>query len=378
MKLQKYLNLDWCKSLLKTTIVAVLLLSLSVGLSGAWWDGNDNQTARKSVLAQGDAITDPTAILRYALPIDNEEVRRLQGHIEAISKDLRAKRWPPINQNVKSAARILTLKDDRILAGVPTEGQTEARSILDEMVQDVDALKEVVEAQDKEATWIARRKVLDRITDLEELMVQGFPYEVPSEYANLPQLLGRATVKIETNKGDLTVVVDGYSAPVTAGGFVDLVQRGFYDGLDFFNVEGFALQTGNPEGPEEGFIDPDTGEYRAIPLEVLVRDEPEPIYGFTLEEIGIYLPDLVLPFNAYGAVALARPDSDPNGGSSQFFFFKFDTELTPPGFNLMDGRYAIFGYLVDGKNVLEKLTDGDKIISATAIDGIDNLVEPKA
>ena len=168
--------------------MAVLLLSLSVGLSGAWWGGNDNQTARKSVLAQGDAITDPTAILRYALPIDNEEVRRLQGHIEAISKDLRAKRWPPINQNVKSAARILTLKDDRILAGVPTERQSEAQSILDEMVQDVDALKEVVEAQDKEATWTARRKVLDHITDLEELMVQGFPYEVPSEYANLPQL----------------------------------------------------------------------------------------------------------------------------------------------------------------------------------------------
>ena len=193
----------------------------------------------------------------------------------------------------------------------------------------------------------------------------------------MPQLLGRAKVKFETSKGDMTVIVDGYSAPVTAGNFVDLVERGFYDGLDFFNVEGFALQTGNPKGKEEGFIDPDTGEYRAIPLEILVRDEEQPIYGFTLEEIGIYLPDLVLPFNAYGAIALARPDTDPNGGSSQFFFFKFDTELTPPGFNLMDGRYAVFGYLIDGKDVLEGLTDGDKIIAATVVDGADNLVEPK-
>ena len=378
MKLQKYLNLNWCKSLLKTTMVAILLLSLSVGLSGAWWDGDNNQTTRKSILAQGDAITDPTAILRYALPLDNEEVRRLQGYIEDIGNYLRAKRWPPIDRDVKSAARILSLKSDNILAGVPAERQEKAVSLLEEMKDNVADLKELVEAKDKEGVWTERRKVLDRITELEELMVEGFPYEIPSEYANLPQLLGRAKVKLETTKGDMNVVVDGYSAPVTAGNFVDLVQRGFYDGLDFFNVEGFALQTGNPKGKEEGFIDPDTGEYRAIPLEVLVRDEAEPIYGFTLEEIGIYLPDLALPFNAYGAVALARPDEDPNGGSSQFFFFKFDTELTPPGFNLMDGRYAVFGYLVDGKNVLEKLKDGDKIVAATVIDGLDNLVQPKS
>ncbi|MGF1488926.1 MAG: peptidylprolyl isomerase [Prochloraceae cyanobacterium] len=378
MKLQKYLNLDWCKSLLKTTTLAILLFSLSVGLSGAWFGGDDSQTPRKSTLAQGDAITDPTAILRYSLPLDNEAVRRLQGYIEDISNYLRAKRWPPINKDVKSASRVLSLKSEKIIADVPADRQAEARSLLQEISAKVEDLKAVVEAKDKEAVWTARREVLDRITDLEELMVEGFPYEVPSEYADLPQLLGRATVKLETTKGDMTVVVDGYSAPVTAGNFVDLVERGFYDGLDFFNVEGFALQTGNPEGKEEGFIDPDTGEYRAIPLEVLVRDEEEPIYGFTLEEIGIYLPDLALPFNAYGAVALARPDTDPNGGSSQFFFFKFDTELTPPGFNLMDGRYAVFGYLVDGRDVLDKLTDGDKIIAATVVDGANNLVEPQA
>ena len=77
-------------------------------------------------------------------------------------------------------------------------------------------------------------------------------------------------------------------------------------------------------------------------------------------------------------MALARPSIDPNGGSSQFFFFKFDTELTPPGFNLMDGRYSVFGYVVEGKEVLEKLTEDDKIISAQVVDGIENLVQPQA
>ena len=96
----------------------------------------------------------------------------------------------------------------------------------------------------------------------------------------------------------------------------------------------------------------------------------------TLEDSGIYLPELVLPFNAFGAVALARPSTNPNGGSSQFFFFKFDNELTPPGFNLMDGQYSIFGYLVKGKEVLGEITDQDKIISASVVDGLQNLIQP--
>ena len=157
-----------------------------------------------------------------------------------------------------------------------------------------------------------------------------------------------------------------------------MVQRGFYDGLPFSGTEGnFVLQTGDPVGAEEGFIDPTTKEYRAIPLEILVKGETLPFYGETLEELGLYLPQLALPFNSYGAVALARPDTEPNGGSSQFFFFKFDGELTPPGFNLMDGRYSVFGYLVEGKDTLDKLTDKDKIISAKVVDGLENLVEPK-
>ena len=209
-------------------------------------------------------------------------------------------------------------------------------------------------------------------------MVEGFPFDVPTEYANLPQLKGRAKVKLETTKGDLTIVVDGYNAPVNGGNFVDLVQRGFYDGLPFLDSEGgFAIQTGDPTGTEEGFIDPGTGEYRAIPMEILVKGDETPIYGATLEEVGIYLPDLVLPFNSYGAVALTRPSLDPNGGSSQFFFFKFDSELTPPGFNLMDGRYSVFGYLVDGKETLAELTKKDQIVSAEVIDGLDHLIQPQ-
>lgn len=348
-------------------------------MCGATWNPPSTEGILISVLAQGDAITDPNAILRYALPIDNEPIRKIQAAIEDISNHLRGKRWTPITKDAKRAAFVLTLRRDQILESVPSDRQSQGETILDTLRTKISELQDAVEQKDKDAVQSKQQAVLAQITEIEELMVEGFPFDIPDEYADLPQLKGRATVEIETTQGNLTLVVDGYSAPINAGNFVDLVKRGFYDDLPFLrsSEEDFVVQTGDPPGEDAGFIDPDTGEYRAIPLEVLVRGDDEPVYGVTLEDLGIYLPDLALPFNAYGAVALARPSLDPNGGSSQFFFFKFDSELTPPGFNLMDGRYSVFGYVVDGQDVLDKITDKDKIITAKVIDGLDNLVEPQ-
>ena len=308
-------------------------------------------------LAQGDAITDPKSILRYALPIENPTVRKLQGSLEDLSRQLRVKMWGKINKDIKDASFQLNVRGDQILAGVPEELQPRAEELLDEIKAGVNELKEFAEAKDREALYIKRRELLDIVGEIEEMMVVDFPFEVPQEYADLPQLLGRATVEMKTNKGDLTIVVDGYNAPINAGNFIDLVNRGFYDGLEFNRAEDFYIvQAGDPPGEADGFVDPKTKEYRAIPLEVKTPEDEIPVYEVTLEEMGRYLDTPSLPFNAYGAIALARPANDPNGGSSQFFFFKFDTELTPPGYNLMDGRYSVFGYAVEGKETLEELT----------------------
>ena len=330
-------------------------------------------------LAQGDAITDPKIILRNALPIDNDAVRRLQGDIEDLARQLRVKMWGKINKDIKDASFVLRVRRDKILAGVPEELQPKAEILLDKIAAEVEELQELAKKRDQEGIYLKRREILDIVTDLEASMVVGYPFAIPEEYANLPQLLGRATVEMKTNKGDLTLVIDGYSAPINGGNFVDLVNRGFYDNLDFNREEElYILQAGDPPGPEVGFIDPETKEYRAIPLEVLVQGDSEPVYGETLEDLGRYLDTPVLPFNAYGAVALARSAENANDGSSQFFFFKFDTELTPPGYNLMDGRYSVFGYVVEGKEVLEQLTAKDKIISAKVVSGLENLVQPKS
>jgi peptidylprolyl isomerase len=328
-------------------------------------------------LPPGNAITDGRALLRYALPIDNDEVRKLQSDLEEIAESLRGKRWSPIKRNVTKAERVVSRGRDKILAAVSDDRRAAAAELLDQIEQGLPAVREAAEQRDKEAVWINRRALLAQVGQLEELMLGDFPYEVPEEYADLPQLKGRATVVFETTRGPVTSIIDGYSAPVTAGNFVDLVNRGFYDGLGFIRAEDFyVLQTGDPPGPEEGFIDPATGEYRAIPLEILVKGDEKPTYGNTLEALGRYLEDPVLPFSAYGALAMARPGNDPNGGSSQFFFFLFEPELTPAGRNLLDGRYAIFGYAVDGDEVLRKMNQDDQIISAKVVEGLENLVQP--
>lgn len=377
MQFSKILRLDWWKRLTKTGVLALLLVTLSIGLSGAWWDGN-KPPSRESRLPAGNAITDGAALLRYALPIENQPVRDMQSSLEDISTQLRGKRWSSISRDITRAAVILSDRTDKVLADIPEEKKPQAEAIIADLTKDIASIRDAVEAKDKENVWLQRGKLLDKVGELEELMVTKFPFEVPSEYSNLPQLKGRATVEMTTSKGNLTLVVDGYSAPVTAGNFVDLVQRGFYNGLEFIRAEdNYVLQTGDPPGKEEGFIDPKTGEYRAVPLEVLVRGDSKPIYGITLEDAGLYREQPVLPFSAYGAVAMARPGTDPNGGSSQFFFFLFDPELTPAGRNLLDGRYSVFGYVVDGKDVLEQLKAGDVIESAKVVDGTENLVEPQ-
>jgi hypothetical protein len=82
---------------------------------------------------------------------------------------------------------------------------------------------------------------------------------------------GRATLEMKvaassTPEGPqdvtLTLVLDGYNAPVSAGQFMDLVQRRFYDGMAVQRADGFVVQTGDPDGPEDGWVDPATGAVR--------------------------------------------------------------------------------------------------------------------
>ena len=329
-----------------------------------------------AALPRGNAITDPSALLRNALPVIPGDLQDLQHRLEATSVDLRAKRWSALGQVAQRSQSLLSSKRAAILDRFEPDQRAHIEELLDGVSNQLQSLAEAASSQDRDAYLEARRRALGAIGSAEDLLVKEFPFAIPPEYDALPRLLGRATVRLSTTKGDLITVVDGFNAPLTAGAFVDLVQRGFYDGLPFNRAEDFyVLQTGDPQGPGDGFIDPSTKAERQVPLEIRVPGQADPYYNQTFEELGLFKAEPVLPFNAKGTLGWAHSDKDLADGSSQFFLFLSEPELTPAGLNLIDGRYAAFGYVVDGFDVLDNLTAEDGIVSAKVLEGAQNLHE---
>lgn len=197
---------------------------------------------------------------------------------------------------------------------------------------------------------------------------------------NLPVLQGKATVEIQVNGGLVVMELDGSKAPVTAGNFVDLVQRGVYDGLVFHRVvkepQPFVVQGGDPQSADPAvpsqawgtgsFIDPDTGQPRLIPLEIQPNDADEPIYSQTFEAAGVTEPPALN--HTRGAVAMARSQL-PDSASSQFYIALADLSF-------LDGSYAVFGYVTEGMDIVDAIEQGDMIESATVTAGSENLQQP--
>lgn len=198
---------------------------------------------------------------------------------------------------------------------------------------------------------------------------------------NLPRLEGKAIVVMTVNSKPITIEVDGTNAPVTAGNFVDLVQKGVYDGLVFHRVvrdpQPFVAQGGDPQGKDPkfpagrlgtgGYIDPKTGNERYIPLEIKPKGETAPIYSKTFEMAGVTKPPELT--HKQGAIAMARSQM-PDSASSQFYF-----ALADLGF--LDGNYAVFGNVTDGFDVVNKIQQGDRIESAKVTQGAENLKLPQ-
>jgi len=199
-------------------------------------------------------------------------------------------------------------------------------------------------------------------------------------YANLPTLAGKATVELVVKGSPITIEVDGENAPITAGNFVDLVNRGVYDGLVFHRVvrepQPFVVQGGDPQGLDPnvpvgrlgtgGFIDPATSNPRYIPLEIKPEGSETPVYSRTFEMARVSAPP-VLP-HTRGAVAMAR-SQNPDSASSQFYIALADLSF-------LDGNYAVFGYVTSGMEVVDTIQMGDRIDSARVVSGLENLQSP--
>jgi peptidylprolyl isomerase len=124
-------------------------------------------------------------------------------------------------------------------------------------------------------------------------------------------------VRLETNKGNITIALDP-AMPVTTGNFETLVQKGFYNGVIFHRIiNGFMIQGGDPAGTGRG-----GPGYN-------IKDE------FTANNR-----------NDRGTISMAN--AGPNTGGSQFFINLVNN-------NFLDTKHPVFGKVVEGMDVVDTI-----------------------
>ena len=129
------------------------------------------------------------------------------------------------------------------------------------------------------------------------------------------------------------------AAPITVQNFVDLVKKGFYNGLTFHRViSGFMIQGGCPKGDGTG------GPGYHIKGEFSQNGVSNPIR------------------HTRGVISMARA-MDPNSAGSQFFIMHADAPH-------LDGSYAAFGKVVEGMDVVDE-------IAAVSVDYSDKPTAPQ-
>jgi cyclophilin family peptidyl-prolyl cis-trans isomerase len=137
---------------------------------------------------------------------------------------------------------------------------------------------------------------------------------------------------IETSAGTIKVELNVTDAPMTAHTFLELARSGFFAGMPIHRVvPGFVIQAGDPRGDGEGGP------------------------GYTIPDELNALPYL------RGTMGLALDGHDTGG--SQWF-------ITVGPAPHLDARYTAFGHVIDGADVLDRVTQWDVIDRVRIWDGV--------
>jgi peptidyl-prolyl cis-trans isomerase B (cyclophilin B) len=145
----------------------------------------------------------------------------------------------------------------------------------------------------------------------------------------------------DTERGSIKIELYPDKAPLTVANFVNLAKRGFYDGLSFHRViADFMVQGGCPEGSGRGGPG--------------YRFEDEANNGVRHER---------------GALSMAN--AGPNTNGSQFFI----THVATPW---LDGKHTVFGKVVEGLEIVDKVAQGDLIRSVKIEGDADAVLAAKA
>ncbi len=145
-------------------------------------------------------------------------------------------------------------------------------------------------------------------------------------------------ITLHTSAGDIAATIYASKVPLTSANFLNLAQRGYYDGITFHRViANFMIQGGDPTGTGRG----------------------GPGYKFGDE----FYPEL--RHRSPGVFSMANAGPGTNG--SQFFI----THCATPH---LDGKHSVFGQVTDGQHVIDKVKQGDKISSITIHDDLTELL----
>ena len=126
--------------------------------------------------------------------------------------------------------------------------------------------------------------------------------------------------------GTITVELDGSAAPITVRNFVELAESGYYDGKTFHRIiYGFMMQGGAANTNGGG------GSGKTIKGEFTANGVDNPLR------------------HTRGAISMARAE-DPNSASSQFFIVHTTEQSTH-----LDGKYACFGYVTSGMEIVDTI-----------------------
>ena len=137
------------------------------------------------------------------------------------------------------------------------------------------------------------------------------------------------TATIQTSRGDIVLELHQDQTPNTVKNFVDLAEKGYYNGLTFHRViPDFMIQGGCPDGTGMG----------------------GPGYKFADE----FDPEL----RHDGPGVLSMANAGPNTNGSQFFI----THVATPH---LDGKHSVFGRVVTGQDVVDAVQQGDRMETVT-------------
>ena len=179
-------------------------------------------------------------------------------------------------------------------------------------------------------------------------------------YSKYPCLFSTEYVLLITNKGEIKLELYGKSAPITVGNFIDYVEKGAYEKTFFNRVirnpYPFIIRGGGNSliKGENKFIDKKTGKVRYIPLEIKLKKNNLPTYG---KEIDISNQKNNIELKHKRSYLSMARSKQVNSASSQFYILlKSLPEL--------DGRFAVFGKVISGMNVVELIQEEDFIVKA--------------